>query len=111
MPIVGIVIAFFIGLATWLGNLLISLLSAVTLGVSIVLSRFALRIIVAVLFYGFVVSKTSEFFNNFASLNLPPAVTSILCVTGIGQGFNLILSAFFVAIALRAVRRTVLGGD
>lgn len=98
VTVVGILINFIQGVFNF-----------VTLGVTLVLSRFILRIVVAIVFYTFVVAKLNTFMQYTTQLFLPPEMLKLLCMFGVAQAFNIIVSAFFVAMALRGVRRVILG--
>lgn len=107
----GYVIAFILSVVGAVFQFFTGLVNYALLGVSIVLSKFVLRVLVGIAFFTFFASKTQEIFSNFASAHIPGEIMTLLCMTGIAQGFNIVLSAYFVAIALRSVRRIVLGGD
>ena len=88
----------------FLGHLFKSFIQPIILAVSFVLTRYALRITLATAFYLFAATKVQPVLSSLATAHLPSNVLSLMCITGLAQGFNLILSAFFVATALRVVR-------
>ena len=104
---VGFIVYIFGALVAFLGTMF----SMVVLGTTIVLSKFALRLIVAIAFFAFATTKINEVVSTMVTPVLPPVVLDFLCATGIGAGFNMLISAYVIAYSLKLVRRVVIGGD
>ena len=90
----------------------VSFFNAVNLSISFLMSKLLFRLFIAAIVYTFILAKINEFTANFLVdyLELPGDLLAFAGYLGVFTAINMIISAYVLAFALKAVKRVFIGG-